>query len=26
MYCGLTINSEIDSLPDPKDQVSFSLY
>ncbi|KAG2601742.1 hypothetical protein PVAP13_5KG615600 [Panicum virgatum] len=21
MYCGLTINSEIDSLPDPKDQV-----
>ncbi|CAO1942173.1 unnamed protein product [Urochloa humidicola] len=21
MYCGLTVNSEIDSLPDPKDQV-----
>jgi hypothetical protein len=26
MYRGLTVNSEIDSLPDPKDQVSFSLY
>ena len=25
MYHGLTVNSEIDSLPDPKDQVSFSI-
>jgi hypothetical protein len=24
MYSGLTVNTEIDSLPDPKDQVSFS--
>lgn len=25
MYHGLNVNSEIDSLPDPKDQVSFSI-